>query len=179
MPRPAPRSIAQLAVACCLLALLAWGWSYLPSHFHTESRRGQLFLIYTDGSIGKFDSSSPDFNGFDAMVSGLVGQAPRNRQWQGLGVAAFIGEWPKFIPESNGGAVMVSYVAVVLPYWSIVIATALVALIAIWRHRRAKRREFHGSCLSCGYDLRFSRDRCPECGSLIPEPPPREREVAA
>jgi hypothetical protein len=168
MPRPAPRSIAHLAVACCLVALLAWGWSYLPSHFHTESRRGQLFLIYTDGSIGKFDSASPDFDGFDAMISGLAGQAPRNRRWQGLGFAAFIGEWPKFIPESNG-AVMVSYVAVIVPYWSIVIVTGLVALLAIWRHRRAKRREFHGSCLSCGYDLRFSRDRCPECGSLIPQ----------
>jgi hypothetical protein len=51
------------------------------------------------------------------------------------------------------------------PYWSAVTLLALPSVIylLIW-----KRREKPGHCLMCGYDLRASPDRCPECGTPTP-----------
>lgn len=55
--------------------------------------------------------------------------------------------------------------AVFVPHWAI--ALLLVILPAIWlpRELRRRRRLRHGLCVKCGYDLRASPTRCPECGT--------------
>ena len=54
------------------------------------------------------------------------------------------------------------------PYWFLVGASSILPTIwfrSAYRHRRRIRL---GLCLHCGYDLRASKDRCPECGTSIP-----------
>lgn len=48
-------------------------------------------------------------------------------------------------------------------------ATAAVCLLALgWEWRTHRRRRAQGRCQSCGYDLRASPGRCPECGAGKP-----------
>jgi hypothetical protein len=42
-------------------------------------------------------------------------------------------------------------------------------LIYRWRDRIQESRRSHGLCARCGYDVRFSPTRCPECGCLTTE----------
>ena len=59
------------------------------------------------------------------------------------------------------------YVVVGVPCWAVVVSTGVLPGLWVrqWRIRRRKRwREARGLCPGCGYDLRATPGRCPECG---------------
>jgi len=58
-----------------------------------------------------------------------------------------------------------------IPYWSVVLPLGLFCGYRWMKHRAQRRSDPRIICRSCGYDLRASRDRCPECGTLIPSDP--------
>jgi len=56
---------------------------------------------------------------------------------------------------------------VIVPFWSVVPALAAMIGLLLWRDRswrRRDRRKREGLCANCGYDLRATPERCPECG---------------
>jgi hypothetical protein len=57
---------------------------------------------------------------------------------------------------------------ILVPHWLACLATAV--LPALWVVRRARRTAPVGHCARCGYDLRATPERCPECGAA-PRPP--------
>ena len=68
--------------------------------------------------------------------------------------------------SAYGGA-MPQIRRVAAPLWALTILTGALPTIwlaAVWRRRR---RMVQGRCATCGYDLRASTARCPECGTPI------------
>jgi hypothetical protein len=65
--------------------------------------------------------------------------------------------------------------------WHCPVASVLGAILLAWalprmfRHDIVRCRLRDGCCLSCGYDLRAARDRCPECGEAFQNPLSIER----
>lgn len=55
-----------------------------------------------------------------------------------------------------------------LPLWLFTLAFAIPPCRAATIRWRAHQRRRNTLCVTCGYDLRASQDRCPECGTPIP-----------
>jgi len=93
---------------------------------------------------------------------------PTFAQWQdGRAFARLDGFHPP-----NG--VFPSYQILTIRYWLLVTLFALpptfwllMLIRKVFRKRIRARRSRAGRCANCGYDLRASPDRCPECGARI------------
>lgn len=52
------------------------------------------------------------------------------------------------------------------PAWLPVLAFLILPVAWIMRQRKSRRRVSAGLCETCGYDLRGTPERCPECGTV-------------
>jgi hypothetical protein len=101
-----------------------------------------------------------EFHAEPAMPRWDWGFGREHRRWQ---VGRFA--WAGADDRSTGGP----FRLLVIPLYAIVVATAI--LPVLWmrgylRRREAARRAAAGLCRKCGYDLRATPDRCPECGTV-------------
>ena len=157
-----------LAVSLLMVAIDGLYISFAPTSARTThdlavagSRASYEFSLGNPGArsaftwhVGNFLAESPDYR-FD---------------WLGIRFAS---------PALNRGfdRRMVLNISVLFP----LIVTSLLPALWLFRqfhfHRR-RRRASRGECARCGYDLRHSPDRCPECGTPTPKMPASQTDNA-
>ena len=70
----------------------------------------------------------------------------------------------------NSGVVNGKYRFLILrvPWWSIALTGIVLPAWWVLRWIKSRRQSKLGLCSNCGYDLRATPDRCPECGTETP-----------
>jgi hypothetical protein len=64
----------------------------------------------------------------------------------------------------GGGLFDKDATVLIVPWWLLTLLPAAPAML--WLHRR-RRKGQAGTCVHCGYDLRATPSRCPECGTAV------------
>lgn len=73
------------------------------------------------------------------------------------------GSFTPSIPDRNG---VQGSATLTLPHWLLLCVFAILPSVTITRAIRKHARP-SGTCRKCGYDLRASKERCPECGTPV------------
>jgi hypothetical protein len=169
--RPADR----IPVVAFLL-LLAFGGLWLLSYGRADliafftpagklqgaaSHNGRLLLFFSNLPFRPQRGLTFDYDNTSAGVFGdvrqqLVEQTPGLRG--GLGF-----EYAHSRPDPFGMAGK-SFTFFSFPHWVMMLIMLLPSVVRLRRLRRSNRRARQGRCRRCGYDLRETTGRCPECG---------------
>jgi hypothetical protein len=84
--------------------------------------------------------------------------------WLGFGYRCV----PEYASESVNSAVWGNKHTLTIPYWGAFTVALVIPCLWLWQYLRS-RNENEDVCRHCGYDLRASGARCPECGQTRPD----------
>jgi hypothetical protein len=148
--------LTVLALLLCLAVVAVWVRSYLPEQFHLRSHKGRILLIFAAKQHGEWFSPQAWNISTDELVHSIylhTGGEPGSIRF------AFSGFEMALTDRDSG------FWFFAVPHWAVALPLAALAGWGWWTRRRRSRRETAGRCLGCGYDLRGSPGRCPECGT--------------
>jgi hypothetical protein len=169
----------------CILILGLWVRSYSTSERliyrdtdgarHLRSAPGHIVLGFdlSDWShqpssyYGWRFESDPPTSAVNDLIEVLVlsiSSGDTSEHWDHGGFA-----WSRWRSASRKSSIA----RLVLPFWFLVLFTAILPLSRLLFRLRTKR-DPHGLCRLCGYDLRATPDRCPECGTAVDRMPASE-----
>jgi hypothetical protein len=149
---------ALLLLLCVAMAVL-WVRSYwvqIMWSYRGESG-GTYFVRSNDGCIEVMDTKGitalprTGFHEFPADDSSNV------FRWAYLGFDVHLQD-----PTTATGLLWFD-----IPDWFICSVTAVLPYLWYRSYRRRRVAGRKGLCPKCGYDLRASKDRCPECGTVV------------
>jgi hypothetical protein len=151
--------LCALFVLLFLFLIYSYFRSYLPQHVRMELHKGDLLLVCWDGG-----SAGQGMESYDPGSDKFVGGARFMIYMRKHSESHF------WVFSSFKGAVMqgMTVQIITIPLWLPLLLTGLIATLLLLARRRLYNRRKLGHCLQCGYDLRSSKEKCPECGTAIP-----------
>jgi hypothetical protein len=176
-------AINLAALFCAVLALAASAlWVRSSSRFdsiYTETGSHGYFLCSARGHVGvirqpaAFGSSVVHVGAYPigAFAGSRLRMAIEHPNTRVFGPIRFGGETVGPGVSNLFSSYRMTRGSTVPQHWFIIHDALLVALLLIppvarvWWLRRRRQRTLDGMCRHCGYDLRASPDRCPECGT--------------
>jgi hypothetical protein len=162
---------AALFVAICALWVRSYAvqdtllWQRVDGGRWASTDSGRLFLA---ADLANWSGEPADFYGIrhtsappdpvanEAWMYVLnvdVRDRWTHRDWGGFAWTRWVGRGP-------------SKTQLIVPLWSLAAAAAVLPLGWLTWRFRGRRRRRRGLCPACGYDLRATPDRCPECGAV-------------
>ena len=157
------KTLTILSLIGLLLSVGLWCFSYYGVEFWRIQALGNpndnYFILVVDGKA--LGSRIKNVGGRSELFTwyrfGLQARLTGEGAFQGGGLRWWRPYW--------SGSVLRSFqVSLWLPV--ALSACSCFILLRVPLHRRRKRKKL-GLCLKCGYDLRGSKERCPECGTGI------------
>lgn len=198
--RDARRSLLTVAAAASILFSVAvtamWVRSYfvydyvvrireVSWHFSSCWGRVTVHVGWLRGSIDQKDESFRYYQPYPPRpVARLRGpeSAGVTHNWRALGFRFRRAVPAAATPQSGGRGTADHNISVGVPYWFLVLLTGAPPgwwFRRRWHERRRERRRRLGQCEHCGYDLRGSPQRCPECGLALAPVSPRALPATA
>jgi len=186
-----------ISIAASGATAILWAQSFrsntcYPQYLHLQSQRrgviihswwGRLFLMHVEFSTIQNDlvfvTQAPQVAGWRGPKTpavyllerkyphAITVTAPAPHCWQselrnGFGFDRTVFVFPP--PDS------MYETWIVVPWWAIWSAASISILLYAVGRIRASRHSSTGGCAICGYDLRATPDRCPECGTIPAKP---------
>jgi hypothetical protein len=128
-----------LCVAVAALGVRSY-WADAPDRLDLGSSSSSPFLVSSGGSLG-----------WNYWSDGRFTSSARD--WDFLGFSCY--------RAGVGGQTLTEWR---VPYWFLTTTAAILPAARGWRWFRSMNRARRHLCPACGYDLRATPGRCPECG---------------
>ncbi|MGA2583573.1 MAG: hypothetical protein ABSG31_09880 [Tepidisphaeraceae bacterium] len=186
---------AVVSLVVCLLTVTVWTISHFAFHQWEWRVRepivGNTNDVYRVWAILSFKGAVVFDSAAEEFVVPQLGLAPvrefehvSTNPWVAPDVSAVhtghavgLGRlW--YVDESSTYQPGVPQYELSIPDWTVALLTAVIPVIwatIYWPAMKHRKRLRWGKCVQCGYDLRATPERCPECGMI----PPNQQAVSS
>lgn len=166
--------VSALSLLLCMATVVLWIRSYQKPLWHHWSGGRETSLMNYCGEVDWYEvwwmpsAALPSMTVADGYTCSELDPAVGLKERTALLVS--LPTLHRVGPVAGIGAFWEQpfrFTEIMLPHWLLVLVCAVLPMVWVAQQVRVRTAQRMGRCIHCGYDLRASKDRCPECGRLI------------